>query len=713
MRKYTKVTAGILSLVMAFTMQGMTGFGMTKVMAAAQTVTIPGSLTNGDKADYSVTENSIVLKTTGKIYEFENSTYSGRNIKVEGDDIGISLNNTKITGTSSESEEVKNMKGVITVPKDKKVVITSKGTNSIGVADNSNINMSAGIVSDGDLTINGEGEVNIKGGQIYRSTSTTTYEGNVNINTKGRVGEREEAISGAGSIEIKGKVHLTCTSSCKESSYANAIGLDGIDGKPTTLTIGGSSKVELTSGEKGDNTHEDGYGIAGDSDSQLCIKDNAQVTSYTENSTNINAGKITIWDSAVCNLNTQKGAADDSAICLIYLDSCSITGNAAVNMTTAGAGLYDHNNAKSPLEIGGNAKVTVKGTGEYPSVLLNAAGLKMTDSAYLYTESANSKGIKTKTLDMSGSSKFVPVSTSGKLEAYVATDLNMSEKASILPQGTKKEIQVDGNVKVTGGTLDLNTLTVKGSVSITGGDSSIVNSVISQDKKDVILLIKLSGNNSSEVIAPTSAKVEQTVNVKVKDGYEIESITVNGSKKNGTSFVTPDKITNLVVNAKKKTAPETPTTTKKVSITKASISKIKSTTYTGYKKKPSVTVKYNNKKLKNGTDYTLSYKNNTKAGTAKVYIKGKGKYTGTKTVTFKIKTRKKGTYAKGIYKVASSGLKGRAKASSNSKVKKVFKKGTKLEATKVIKKKTSKKTYVWLKVKYKGKTYYVYGKYVR
>ena len=40
--------------------------------------------------------------------------------------------------------------------------------------------------------------------------------------------------------------------------------------------------------------------------------------------------------------------------------------------------------------------------------------------------------------------------------------------------------------------------------------------------------------------------------------------------------------------------------------------------------------------LKSGTDYTLSYKNNTAAGTATVTITGKGKYTGSKSVNFKI-----------------------------------------------------------------------------
>lgn len=44
--------------------------------------------------------------------------------------------------------------------------------------------------------------------------------------------------------------------------------------------------------------------------------------------------------------------------------------------------------------------------------------------------------------------------------------------------------------------------------------------------------------------------------------------------------------------------------------------------------------------LVKGTDYTVSYKNNTKIGTATVTINGKGKYNGTKTVEFKIVPKK-------------------------------------------------------------------------
>lgn len=79
------------------------------------------------------------------------------------------------------------------------------------------------------------------------------------------------------------------------------------------------------------------------------------------------------------------------------------------------------------------------------------------------------------------------------------------------------------------------------------------------------------------------------------------------------------------------------------SITARPVSTLKitvpSVTYSGKAQKPAVTVKYNNYKFKNGTDYTLSYKNNTKIGTATVTVKGKGKLSGTRSVTFKINAK--------------------------------------------------------------------------
>ncbi len=61
-------------------------------------------------------------------------------------------------------------------------------------------------------------------------------------------------------------------------------------------------------------------------------------------------------------------------------------------------------------------------------------------------------------------------------------------------------------------------------------------------------------------------------------------------------------------------------------------------TYDGDVKTPSVTVKNSaGKVLKKNVDYTVTYESGRKnVGTYKVTIKGKGNYTGTKTLTFKI-----------------------------------------------------------------------------
>ncbi len=74
----------------------------------------------------------------------------------------------------------------------------------------------------------------------------------------------------------------------------------------------------------------------------------------------------------------------------------------------------------------------------------------------------------------------------------------------------------------------------------------------------------------------------------------------------------------------------------KIDISEAKVTTVKDQIYTGKAVKPAVIVKYDNTKLIKGTDYTVTYKNNRKVGTAAVTITGKGSYTGTKTVYFDI-----------------------------------------------------------------------------
>ncbi|MCB6992613.1 hypothetical protein LI177_03815 [bacterium 210820-DFI.6.37] len=75
-------------------------------------------------------------------------------------------------------------------------------------------------------------------------------------------------------------------------------------------------------------------------------------------------------------------------------------------------------------------------------------------------------------------------------------------------------------------------------------------------------------------------------------------------------------------------------------ISKTTVAAIGAKAYTGKALTPAPTVKYGTSKLKKGTDYTLSYKNNKTTGKATVVITGKGVYKGTKSVSFNIVPKK-------------------------------------------------------------------------
>ena len=94
----------------------------------------------------------------------------------------------------------------------------------------------------------------------------------------------------------------------------------------------------------------------------------------------------------------------------------------------------------------------------------------------------------------------------------------------------------------------------------------------------------------------------------------------------------------------------------RISISKASVTLSTSTyAYDGKAKKPGITVKLNGKTLKNGTDYSVTYSNNTKVGTAKVTIKGKGNYSGSVSKTYSIKNNFKKATVSGISTKAFTG----------------------------------------------------------
>lgn len=92
------------------------------------------------------------------------------------------------------------------------------------------------------------------------------------------------------------------------------------------------------------------------------------------------------------------------------------------------------------------------------------------------------------------------------------------------------------------------------------------------------------------------------------------------------------------------------TKTSKDNILEAVVTMTGSTAYTGKAVKPSVIVIYEGKKLKKGTDYTVSYTNNKKIGFGQIKVKGKGRYHGTLVREFVLAPAVKGftgSYTKG------------------------------------------------------------------
>ena len=154
-------------------------------------------------------------------------------------------------------------------------------------------------------------------------------------------------------------------------------------------------------------------------------------------------------------------------------------------------------------------------------------------------------------------------------------------------------------------------------------------------------------------------------------------------------------------------------------ISKAVITLIPDQVYTGKAIKPKFTVSIKDVQLKQGTDYTVTWKNNKKIGKATITVTGKGDYTGSIKTTFIIKPKpvklsslKAGSKALTVKWKKGSGIDGYEIEYS---LKSTFKSSKKITvkgagtASKIIKKlKKGKTYYVRIRAfkKTGGKTYY-------
>ena len=97
------------------------------------------------------------------------------------------------------------------------------------------------------------------------------------------------------------------------------------------------------------------------------------------------------------------------------------------------------------------------------------------------------------------------------------------------------------------------------------------------------------------------------------------------------------------------------------SISSATVSNIKDKSYTGKGRIQDAVVTINGKTLEKNKDYTVRYSNNKLVGTATITITGKGNYTGTIKIEFKINIAKSSTYTidEMKYKVTNAKIDGK------------------------------------------------------
>ena len=148
-----------------------------------------------------------------------------------------------------------------------------------------------------------------------------------------------------------------------------------------------------------------------------------------------------------------------------------------------------------------------------------------------------------------------------------------------------------------------------------------------------------------EYVFATNAVTLKRVEVHFKYNGEQEPLTGKNWTREGDCYVwegdakETDALTPAVYGVYEidfKIVDSLPGNPPQTSLSKAVIAKIPDQTYTGKAIKPQLTVTCEGKKLKEGTDYKVSYINNKDVGKAAVTIAGKGDYYGAASATFLI-----------------------------------------------------------------------------
>ena len=224
------------------------------------------------------------------------------------------------------------------------------------------------------------------------------------------------------------------------------------------------------------------------------------------------------------------------------------------------------------------------------------------------------------------------VNKTSKLTATINPSNTTQSKNLTWTSSNSKIATVDKNGNVKGIKAGTANITVKTS----NGKTATIK--VTVKKPTPIKSVKLN-KKTLKLELGKSATVKATINPSSTTDSKVLSWSTSNKKvaivdKNGKITAVGGGSATITVKTANGKKAKVKVTVSKINAKKATISAIKNQVQTGKALKPSVQVKLNGKVLKNGTDYTVSYKNNKKAGKATVTVKFKGNYTGSKTSSF-------------------------------------------------------------------------------
>lgn len=227
----------------------------------------------------------------------------------------------------------------------------------------------------------------------------------------------------------------------------------------------------------------------------------------------------------------------------------------------------------------------------------------------------------------------------------VYIDAGENDTYSITLNSTFSYDHDDVTVSGTGSGEQLEVSQSKGNINISNcniisitvdGEEQYSQSELTAENTEVTL--------SAASLAYTGKALKQTVTVMFTPAGEAEPLTLVNNTDYTVTYKDNTNVGTATITITGKGAYSgTITTTFKItqaSVSKATITGVASKAYTGKALTQTPVVKVGTRTLVSGTDYTVTYKNNTNVGTATMTVKGKGNYSGTITKEFAITPKK-------------------------------------------------------------------------